>query len=103
MLQPPFAVPVGPGRAALRGFGASVRTAQAIGIEWFDYLKQSYDDASCAVERLSSAATPADALAVQTAYLRTVAERFTARSAVFGGLYATLWTELAEAARPRSA
>jgi hypothetical protein len=86
--------PAGGGSAALRGVGAAVRTSQIMGIEWLDYAKQSYDDASSTIERLAAAATPAEAWAIQGAFLRTAAERFAARSTVLGDLFATFTADL---------
>lgn len=89
-MQYPLAYLAGPGSAAMRCIGAATRTGQIVGIEWLDYAKQSYEEASQAAERLAAAASPAEAWAIQGAFLRTAAERFAARSTVFGDLFASL-------------
>lgn len=103
-MQQPFAFPTGLGvdglgagglGAGLRRAGAATRTAQTIGLEWLDYAKQSSDDVTATMRRLASARTPAETFAIQGAFLRDAGERFTARSAVFGDLFATLAADLA--------
>ena len=92
-MQHPFAPIPGLG-APMRRFGTATRTAQSIGIEWFDYAKQSCDALAATAGRLATAGSPADAFAIQGAFLSEAAERFSARSAVFGDLFATLAGDL---------
>ncbi len=80
---------------SLRGVGAATRTVQTMGLEWLDYAKQSSDDLTATVRKLAGATTAAETLAIQGAFLREAGERFTARSAVFGSLFAALASDLA--------
>lgn len=97
-MQQPFAFPAVPNApglgAAMRRAGAATRTAQTIGLEWLDYAKQSADDLKATMQKLATATTPAETFAIQGAYLRDAGERFASRSAVLGGLYATLAADL---------
>lgn len=103
-MQQPFAFPTGLGvggigvgglGAGLRRAGAATRTMQTIGLEWLDYAKQSSDAVTAAMQKLAAAKTHAETLAIQGAFLHDAGERFTARSAVFGDLFATLAADLA--------
>lgn len=79
---------------ALRRFGLASRTAQTLGIEWLDSAKQGLDDLAITMQRLATVRSPNELLAVQTAYLHRAGDRFTARSAVAGGLITTLAGDL---------
>ena len=98
-MQQPFAFPTGLGTgglgSGLRRAGAATRTVQTIGLEWLDYAKQSSDAVTATMQKLAAARTPAETLAIQGAFLREAGERFTARSAVLGDLFATLVSDLA--------
>lgn len=98
-MRQPFAFPAGLGTgglgAGLRRAGAATRTAQTIGLEGFDYAKQSADEFAATMRRLAAARTPAETFAIQGAFLRDAGERFTARSRVFGDLFVTLAADLA--------
>ena len=97
-MQQPLASPSGLGTGALgsglRRAGAVTRPGQTIGLEWLDYAKQSSDAVTAAMQKLAVAGTPAETLAIQGAFLRDAGERFTARSAVLGDLFATLLADL---------
>lgn len=108
-MQKPFAFPTGLGMdglgmgalgSSLRRAGAATRTAQAIGLEWLDYAKQSSEDLAAAMQKLSAAGTPSETLAIQGAFLRAAGERFTARSATLGDLFVRLVSDLARPAGP---
>jgi hypothetical protein len=79
---------------ALRRFGLASRAAQTLGIEWLDSTKQGLDDLAATMQRLATVRSPNELLAVQTAYLHRAGDRFTARSAVAGGLITTLAGDL---------
>ncbi|MHB2207051.1 phasin family protein [Methylobacterium sp. CM6257] len=97
-MQQVLALTLLPGSAgfgtALRRFGVASRTAQTVGIEWFDYAKQGLDDIADTARKLAEARSPAEILAVQAAYLQRAGERFTVGSAVVGDLIMTLAGDL---------
>jgi hypothetical protein len=87
MLQP-FAPPPA-GSAALRGTGVALRTAQTIGIEWLDLVKQQADDWVATVERMAACRDPAEFASLQSSLLHRMGERTMSRSFVIADLAGT--------------
>lgn len=81
--------------AGLKSLGAATRTAWSIGIEWYDYVRQSQDLAVTAAGRIAAARSAAEAFGAQTTYLRAVGELNAARMPVFFELSRTLLNDLA--------
>ncbi|MGH1572866.1 phasin family protein [Methylobacterium sp. P31] len=97
-MQRILALHLSPGSAgfgtALRRLGIASRTAQTLGIEWFDFAKRDLDDIADTARKLAEARSLAEILTVQAAYLHRAGERFTAGSAVAGDLIVALAGDL---------
>lgn len=81
--------------SGLKSLGAATHTAWSIGIEWYDYAKQSQDIAVAAAGRLAGARSTAEVLTVQATYLRETGELAAARMPVFWNLSLALLNDLA--------
>jgi hypothetical protein len=68
----------------MRGTGEAIRTAQAVGIEWMDLAKQSYDDALATTRQVLACRNPGEAVALQGAFARRATDRSLMRARVLG-------------------
>ncbi|MCJ2111473.1 phasin family protein [Methylobacterium sp. E-025] len=85
------------GAAALsQSVGAAARTSQTIGIEWMDFLKQVSAEVTATTEKVVKAGSPAKAIEIQSAFVKTSGELWMARAATFRDLYATLAQDMAK-------
>lgn len=89
------------GAAALRGSGAAIRTAQTIGLEWFDLGKQSYDDLVATAERMAACRDLTEAMTMQGALVQRMTERALARSVVLSDQVTALFGQMLRPAGPR--
>ena len=103
-MQRPMAFPLYPGLPGfgtpLRRFGNATRATQTLGIEWLDAAKKAADDLGATWAALAAARSPAEVLAIQTAYLHRAGERIAARSALAGNAVLGLTGDLLPAKRP---
>ncbi len=91
--RPAFPVPPGFG-TPFRRFGAASRTAQSVGIEWSDSVRQGLADFKATLGKIATARGPAEVLSVQSAYLHRAGERLVARTTVAADLASALTTDL---------
>ena len=89
----PFPYAAGFG-APWRRLGVAGRTAQTLGIEWADSIKQGLDDLAATAKALAASRNPADVLTLQSAYLQRAGARLSARSAVTADQIAALAGDL---------
>ena len=78
---------------AMKAFGATSKSVQAIATEVADYSKKSFEDASAAAEKLLGAKSLEKAIEIQTDYAKTAYEGFVAQATKLGELYADLAKE----------
>lgn len=79
-----------------KSMGAAARTGQTIGIEWVDYLKQFSAEAAATTEKVVKSGSPAKAIEIQSAFVKSAGEQFMTRAATFRDLYATLARDMAK-------
>ena len=78
---------------AMKAFGATSKSVQAIAAEVADYSKKSFEDASAAAEKLLGAKSLEKAIEIQTDYAKSAYEGFVAGATRIGELYADLTKE----------
>jgi phasin family protein len=78
---------------AMNCFGTWTKNAQAIAVELADYTKKSAEGSAAAWEKLLGAKTLENAIAIQSAYLKSSYEDFVAEASKLGELYAGLAKE----------
>jgi hypothetical protein len=76
--------------AALKAFGATTKSLQAIAVESTDYAKKSFEAGTAALEKLSGVKTLDKALEVQADYMKTSFEGAVAQMAKLGELYSAM-------------
>jgi hypothetical protein len=74
--------------AGIQAFVVAAKGAQAIGTEYADYARKSFEHSTGAVEKLLSARTLDGAFELQSEYARTAYEGFVAQATRLGTLYA---------------
>jgi hypothetical protein len=78
---------------AMKAFGVTSKSVQAIAAEVADYSKKSFEDASAAAEKLLGAKSIEKAIEIQTDYAKSAYEGFVAGATRIGELYADLTKE----------
>ena len=78
---------------AMKSFGVTSKSVQAIAAEMADYSKKSFEEASAATEKLLGAKSLEKAIEIQTDYAKTAYESFVAGATRIGELYADLTKE----------
>jgi hypothetical protein len=78
---------------AMKAFGATSKSVQAIAAEVADYSKKSFEDASAAAEKLLGAKSLEKAIEIQSEYVKTAYEGFVAEATKLGELYTDLAKE----------
>ncbi|MBB6013029.1 phasin family protein [Aquamicrobium sp. NLF2-7] len=79
--------------SGLKSLASLSKGAQAIAVEASEYTKKSLETGSAAFEKLLSAKSFEDALAIQTDYAKQAYESFVAEATKFGDLYSDLAKE----------
>jgi phasin family protein len=79
--------------SGLKSLASLSKGAQAIAVEASEYTKKSLETGSAAFEKLLSAKSFEEALAIQTDYAKQAYESFVAEATKFGDLYSDLAKE----------
>jgi hypothetical protein len=75
---------------AVKSFGATTKSVQALATETADYSKKAFEHSSAVFEKLAGAKTVDKALEIQTAYVKEAYEGFVAYSSKVGELVTTI-------------
>jgi hypothetical protein len=78
---------------AMKSFGVTSKSVQAIAAEMADYSKKSFEEASAATEKLLGAKSLEKAIEIQTEYAKSAYEGFVAGATKIGELYADMTKE----------
>lgn len=76
--------------AALKAFGATSKSVQAIAVEATDYAKKSFEASTATLEKLAGVKTFDKALEIQADYIKTSFEGAVAQLTKMGELYTAL-------------
>ena len=75
---------------AMKSFGSTQKSVQAIATEAADYSKKAFEQTSAVAEKLAGAKTLDKAVEIQTEYLKSAYEGFVAYASKVGELYTNL-------------
>src|SRR3954453_17044153 len=78
---------------AMKSFGSTQKSVQAIATEAADYSKKAFEQTSAVAEKLAGAKTLDKAVETQTDYAKTAYEGFVAYASKLGELYTNLAKE----------
>lgn len=76
--------------AALKAFGTTSKSVQAIAIEQTDYAKKAFETGTATLEKLAAAKSFDKALEIQADYVKTSFEGAVAQMSKLGELYSAL-------------
>lgn len=75
---------------AMKSFGTTSKSVQAIAAEVADYSKKAFEQGSAVLEKLAGAKTLDKAVEIQSDYAKSAYEGFVAYASKMGELYTTL-------------
>jgi len=78
---------------AVKSFGATSKSVQAIATEFADYSKKAFEQGSAVAEKLAAAKTLDKAVEIQSDYMKSAYESFVAYASKVGELYTSLAKE----------
>lgn len=78
---------------AVKSFGATSKSVQAIATEFADYSKKAFEQGSSVAEKLAAAKTLDKAVEIQSDYVKSAYESFVAYASKVGELYTNLAKE----------
>ncbi len=75
---------------AVKSFGATTKTVQALATETADFSKKSFEHSSSVIEKLVGAKSLDKAIEIQSAYVKDAYEGFVAYASKVGELYTAI-------------